>query len=209
MAEKSSMQPNEDTKEKLLAAAKKVFSQKGYSAATVKDIVDEAGVNVSLISYHFKGKEGLLHACVESFGQERMQESLRIFTAPESVEDLKAKLRLWAGLFLRLHAEENSVCAIIHRETIDEDSILWDVFQKTFLKAFEAMVKFFEAGKKKGFLRKDIDPHLAAAMLYGSLSQLGHSQHIQEKVLGTSITNEKFRNQAVDQLTSIFLTGTT
>jgi AcrR family transcriptional regulator len=175
----------------------------------VKEIADQAGVNISLISYHFNGKEGLLRACVEQFGRERLQESQNIFTPPESVEDVKAKLRLWCTIFLRCHVEDKNVCTILNREKVDTENPLWEVFESTFLKAFDSMVRFLESGKKKGFVKKEVDPTMAAAMMYGSLAHLGASQDIQQKILGTSIANEKFRQQATEQFLNILLNGIT
>jgi AcrR family transcriptional regulator len=49
-----------DTKEKLIAAAERLFAGHGYTNVTVRAIAAEAGVNWSLVGYHFRGKEGLL-----------------------------------------------------------------------------------------------------------------------------------------------------
>src|SRR5688572_799504 len=118
----------QDTKEKLLSAAAKVFSKQGFSGATVKEIADEAGVNVSLISYHFNGKEGLFRTILENFGLERLRDAEKILSAPESVEDMRAKLRLWTQQFLQTQVSEDSVCGILHRENVLEQDFLWDIF---------------------------------------------------------------------------------
>ncbi len=55
------------TSEKLMEAGLKVFSQRGYKGASVKEIAAESGVNVSLINRYFGGKEGLFFAIVERF----------------------------------------------------------------------------------------------------------------------------------------------
>ncbi len=53
-------------KEKILRAAVRVFAQKGYKAATVREIMAEAGAaNPSAVTYHFKGKENLYRAVLE------------------------------------------------------------------------------------------------------------------------------------------------
>ena len=49
---------------KILEASTKLFSLKGFKATTIRDIAKDANVNSSLISYHFNGKEGLLHKIV-------------------------------------------------------------------------------------------------------------------------------------------------
>ncbi len=45
---------------RILSAAAFVFARKGYGAAGIREIAQEAGVNISMISYYFGGKEGVL-----------------------------------------------------------------------------------------------------------------------------------------------------
>jgi AcrR family transcriptional regulator len=52
------------TRQLLLEAAQVRFARDGYSATTVRDIADDAGVNVALISRYFSSKEGLFEACL-------------------------------------------------------------------------------------------------------------------------------------------------
>jgi TetR/AcrR family transcriptional regulator, upper aerobic nicotinate degradation pathway regulator len=207
MANKPKQVESEDTGERLVAAAKKIFAEKGYAGATVKEIADEAGVNVSLISYHFKGKEGLLRACVEKFGRERLQDSETILTAPENRDDFKVKLKLWMGQFLRCHVEDKNVCTILHRENIMENKYLYELFQGTFVKTFEAMVKFIEAAKKKGILRKDVDASTAAHLIFGFMVHMGRNQEGMKKTQGVSIADDKFRTQVAEQTINILLHG--
>ncbi len=55
----------EDTKEKILAAANDLFAEKGLEGTTVREICSRAGVNVALVNYHFKSKEGLYESCIQ------------------------------------------------------------------------------------------------------------------------------------------------
>ena len=47
------------TEEKIKAAAKKLFTQKGFSATKTRDIAEEAGINLALLNYYFRSKEKL------------------------------------------------------------------------------------------------------------------------------------------------------
>lgn len=47
------------TENKIIMAANKLFTQKGYNATTTRDIAKEAGTNLALINYHFGSKENL------------------------------------------------------------------------------------------------------------------------------------------------------
>ncbi|KAB1441477.1 TetR/AcrR family transcriptional regulator [Pseudodesulfovibrio senegalensis] len=53
------------TKNALLAAAVRVFADKGYSAATVREICGLAQANVAAVNYHFGGKEPLYRSVLE------------------------------------------------------------------------------------------------------------------------------------------------
>lgn len=53
------------TREALLTAAAELFSARGYSGTSVRELAERAGVTKSLIHHHFGGKEGLWHAVLE------------------------------------------------------------------------------------------------------------------------------------------------
>ena len=54
----------------LLAAGVQVFAERGYDAATTREVAQAAGVNEQLIQRYFGGKAGLLLAIIERFGEE-------------------------------------------------------------------------------------------------------------------------------------------
>ncbi|MGN7821449.1 TetR/AcrR family transcriptional regulator [Chitinophaga varians] len=47
------------TEERILAAARVVFTRKGFAATKVRDIAAEADINLSLVNYYFRSKEKL------------------------------------------------------------------------------------------------------------------------------------------------------
>ena len=47
------------TEDKILLAASKVFTEKGFSGARTRDIAEEAGINLALLNYYFRTKEKL------------------------------------------------------------------------------------------------------------------------------------------------------
>ncbi len=53
-----------DTKERILAAAERMFSRQGYAASSLRSIIADAGVNLAAVHYHFGSKEELLRAVV-------------------------------------------------------------------------------------------------------------------------------------------------
>jgi AcrR family transcriptional regulator len=51
---------NDDrAKERLLKAAGQIFAEKGFKAATIKEITESAGANIAAVNYYFSSKERL------------------------------------------------------------------------------------------------------------------------------------------------------
>ena len=57
----------EETRERILTAARDVIGRKGKRGATTREIADVAGVNEATIFRHFGTKEALLVACAQHF----------------------------------------------------------------------------------------------------------------------------------------------
>src|SRR5438067_8009822 len=66
----------EDRREQIIDAAMRVFSQKGFTRATNKDIAREAGITPGLIYHYFENKEALLKAIIEGRSPLRLVSSL-------------------------------------------------------------------------------------------------------------------------------------
>ncbi len=50
---------NRTTESKIILAADRIFTERGYAATRMRDIATEAAVNLALINYYFKSKENL------------------------------------------------------------------------------------------------------------------------------------------------------
>jgi len=57
----------EQSRERILAAAVEVFTEKGFHDATISDITARAGVSRGLITYYFPGKNDLLVEFLDRF----------------------------------------------------------------------------------------------------------------------------------------------
>lgn len=91
-------QPNIDlsTENKIKEAARKLFTAKGYSAVTTRDIAEEANINVALLNYYFRSKEKLFQLIMEESIQQFMMGIAHLFGQNET--DLHVKItRLTEG----------------------------------------------------------------------------------------------------------------
>lgn len=56
-----------DIKTRILLAARNQFARNGFEGTSVRQICEEAGANVALVSYHFGGKKNLFFAVFDAF----------------------------------------------------------------------------------------------------------------------------------------------
>ncbi|MBI2826757.1 MAG: CerR family C-terminal domain-containing protein [Planctomycetia bacterium] len=57
----------DDTRNRVLQAAGKIFAESGYELGTVREICEQAGANIAAVNYYFGDKKSLyLAACVEA-----------------------------------------------------------------------------------------------------------------------------------------------
>lgn len=56
---------NQKAKKRLIKEATSLFAEKGYSATSVREIVERAGVTKPVLYYYFKNKEGMFYAILE------------------------------------------------------------------------------------------------------------------------------------------------
>lgn len=57
------------TEEKIMQAARVVFTRKGYAATRTRDIAEEAGINLALLNYYFRSKEKLFSQIMQEKAQ--------------------------------------------------------------------------------------------------------------------------------------------
>jgi TetR/AcrR family transcriptional regulator len=62
-----------DPKQEILAAAIGLFARKGFSATGVREIAQQAKVNIAMISYYFGSKRGILEAALDIFFQRYLE----------------------------------------------------------------------------------------------------------------------------------------
>lgn len=197
----------EDTRAALMSAAKTLFSRKGFDGTTVKDISDQAGVNISLISYHFKGKEGLYKACLEQFGQNRLEAAQRMLQPAQTMEEFKLRIELFIEDLIIWFQQEPDLCQMVQREADLKLPVAEDVFERTFLKVYTTFFAFIKAGQQKKFLRPDLDAQIVASTIFGGLVSMIQKQDLTEKYFGNSIKDSNFRKKIKTQIVLLMLEG--
>jgi TetR/AcrR family transcriptional regulator len=145
---------DENTEQRILAAAKKVFLKKGMAGARMQDIADEAGINKAMLHYYFRNKEKLFETIFIEVAQHFFPKLMLIF---ESDKSLFSKIEMFATEYIDQMRETPYLPIFILNEINRQP--------ETFIKKMMGnkrppVKKFFsdiEAESKKGII-KPVDP---------------------------------------------------
>lgn len=67
------MEKDENSKQKILNSATKLFAHKGFDAVSVREICKDSNVNLCMISYYFGGKKELYNAIIDNLIEKQTQ----------------------------------------------------------------------------------------------------------------------------------------
>lgn len=108
--------PRGEREQQIIDCAIAVFARRGYSAASVDEIAEQAGVSKPLVYLYLESKEGLFLACLR-------REEQRLVAAFQGAAEGggTSELRLWAGLqaFFGFVADHRDSWAVLHRQAPD------------------------------------------------------------------------------------------
>lgn len=189
----------------LLQAAKHLFARKGLNGTSIRDIAQEAGVNSSLISYYFQGKEGLYRACLKEIGEQRFSVAQQILQPPNNKDDFRVRLSLFIDNLFELYLEDIDTGLIVIREYDRINSPAEDVFKNTFLKIVDLAIAFFEEAQKADVIDAKKDPFVMASLLFGCISSQMRLDHIKGRHYERSLKDPKEREKTKNHIIDLFL----
>ena len=83
------------TRDQILASAWKLFSERGFEDVSVRDVTNQAGVNLASVSYHFGSKDGLIQEVVKNVlnpaNQHRMDLLEEVVTSSGGADNVSMK----------------------------------------------------------------------------------------------------------------------
>ena len=151
------------TEEIILAAAKKVFVQKGMAGARMQDIADEAGINKALLHYYFRNKEKLFEVIFLEAAERLFPKINAIF---EADRPLFEKIEKFCDEYISI-VMDNPYLPLFVLNEINQDPEYF--FKKIWAgKAKPNPVKFLEQMEKevkKGTIKKINPLHLLMNLL--------------------------------------------
>jgi len=164
---RSDAQAQEDKRRLLLQAAVRVFARKGYHAARISDIAEEAGVAYGLLYHYFDSKEEVLR---NVFRETWRALIATIKSVEGSGDPPREQLRRVAEILLRSWRREPDLVRVLVLEVTRSGHLAGEMDE--IVASFAAIQEIVERGQADGTIRLDIDPRLASYVFYGAIDEL-------------------------------------
>uniref|UniRef100_A0A832A1D9 TetR/AcrR family transcriptional regulator n=1 Tax=Desulfacinum infernum TaxID=35837 RepID=A0A832A1D9_9BACT len=143
------------TKERILAAAQEVFSQKGFHQATMDEIAERAEVGKGTIYRHFPSKESLFHQLVHIRLKELEAEAERIL---DSDDDVLSMIEKYLHIYFEFFDRNQGLYRVMVHEHPDLDERLQDLYVEKIMRRIPRLKRKIREARQQQVL-KDVNFH--------------------------------------------------
>ena len=157
-----------DKRERILAAAERIFARHGFFAARVSEIAKEAGVADGTIYLYFKSKDDLLISLFEN-RMRQVNEELRVAIAGHPPTQ---QLGAFIHAYLQLVSDEPAAAEVLTIELRQSSKFMKEYENPQFVDFLRMLGGIIADGQAGGELDATIPSHIAARMIFGILDEL-------------------------------------
>jgi AcrR family transcriptional regulator len=161
--------PRTERSREILAAARAVFSEKGYEEASMAEIAARVGVVEGALYKHFASKRELLFAVMRAFYVsliDSLREGLR------GVVGAQNRLRFVIWSQLRAFTEEAGLCRVVIREIRPQGDYEQSLVHELNRELTGIALRVIQEAAAAGELRGDVPPAMVRDVIYGSIEHL-------------------------------------
>lgn len=170
---KRATRPSADpTRDRIVAAAIELFSERSFDGATTREIAARADVTQPLVNYHFRSKEELWHAAVDALF-DRLHRTLAERTAGLRGVDHVTTAKLLVREFITFSARNPELHRIITQESKADGPRMDYLVDRHVRPIYERTTALFEALARTGAV-----PPIPAAHLYYILTGAGPTMFV-------------------------------
>lgn len=199
-----------DARMKILAVSNRLFAEHGLHGISVRDIAKASGLNLSLISYYFGGKEGLYKAVMENYANQALKNLSHMFEIQADKLDKKIfieNIREFIRKFILMRKNGSDISIILYRERLSGLPFAREVYENTFSRIGSSVVELLRAAQKKKIVKAEICPHDFILFLSEAILGYLNAHDCKTNFMKHCINIEKDEEKLIDQLMMIFLQG--
>ncbi len=185
----------ENTRERIINSAKKLFAEQGYQKTTVVDISRQAGLSEAALYDHFQGKEDLLLMIPDLWVSELLKDlDDQLFGIKGAVN----KLRKYLWWYMRRVEQSPLDAKIVYLYLKTNANFLNTEVYSNVKTLYLYLVEIFEEGRKTGEMKTDLNPRLARDIFVGTMDHIITRWLLKDRSYGLSDNLEAIFELMVD-----------
>lgn len=186
----------------IIETSERLFAQKGFDATSVRDIAEEAGINVAMISYYFGSKEKLMEAVFEAkIGKVQMR--VEALLKDESLLPFEKMYTLIDEHIERVMHSQHFYRIMISEQLTNKNPAILQTVKQLKVRNAELISEIINEGQQKGFFKKKVDVVLMLNTLLGTVWQsIISKEHYREFTNSQLLSNEEYENQLKKKLST-------
>lgn len=192
-----------EARAKILAAAERLFAERGLTGVAIRELAAEAGVNGAMIHYYFGNKDGLYDAVIETAAS--TVRSL-IADATGSKASVKQRLTSFVGAYAEYILSHPNLARILSREMLSGGEHVAKLIKKYAPINYGLLREAMREGVRRGEMRK-IDIDLAPISLMGMILVFQLMRPFISSGLGNIPYDERFIKRLSNHTIDLFLNG--
>jgi len=153
----------------ILAAALRLFAERGYTATSLEDVAAAAGVTKGTIYYYFRNKETLLLRLAEAGDRERVDELEALVRDNPGSASAQLSLLIRKGFAEPTDEAQRQLHIVYLALHSDAPRLFARAIRKTLMRGWAIIVRLIERGKAAGEFRRDADAETAARVFTSGL----------------------------------------
>jgi AcrR family transcriptional regulator len=185
-----------DKREHILAVAEKLFGDNGFDGTSVRDVAQQANVNLAMISYYFGSKEKMLEALLEQRANYTLLEALNKDESLTPWEKIDRVVDFYVDKIMSNLCLHN----IMQQGNNSRSEDIKELITKIKLRNFEQIKKILLDGQKKKVFRK-VDIELTVGTVMGTISQTTVARNFYTAIFNIEKDNdEAYRKKITPRL---------
>ena len=159
----------EDTKNRIIDSAKKLFAEQGYVKTTVVDISKQAGLSEAALYEYFQGKEDLLLTIPDLWVSDLLTDiQEQLF----GIKGATNKLRKYLWWNMRRIEQAPLDAKIVYLFLKTNANFMNTPVYANVRKLYAYLVDIFEEGKKSGEMKPDLNSYAARDIFVGTMDHV-------------------------------------
>lgn len=186
-------------RERLIESATHLFSEKGFNGVSVSQITARAKTNVSLVSFYFGGKNGLLTTLFANLVGSGMKEISGLDSEPKTKEDFQKDLTSFLNNLSDFYLNNTELLRIFIQELETGNYEAEKFNDDSFGHLWSRLIKFLETAKANNIISFSSSSALAIQIL-SPFNSLMQNRNCSARLVDLTLENADFRHSLIEQI---------